>query len=93
MAFIAFEHISGEALARTSAAEITGTPSGKIHAASGNAAERDGASLLIACAFFGQDRLAAQHTINGIGDVEMDDDFFPALLFDDDIEGRRSFAL
>ena len=50
-------------------------------------------ALLVAPAQLRGDRVAAQHRVDGVGDVGVDDDPLAVLDLDDDVERRRRLAL
>src|SRR5579884_1209740 len=81
------------AVAGAGARQAACPPHRDFHAAGRDAAHGDAARLLVAGALLGDDRLAAQHVVDRIGYVAVDDQLFPALLLHYHVEGWRGLAL
>src|SRR5260370_32858271 len=88
----ASEHIRCKTLL-TPNAQTTGTPGWHFHTASCNAVAGNLTSLFIACTLFSSNRQATQHAVHCISYIAVHCYLFPALLFNHDLKGGRSFTL
>jgi hypothetical protein len=90
----AIKAAAGAALALVNhTAKAADAPGWHVHAASGDTANSDTSGLFITSTLLSNDSLTTEHAIDGVCDIAMHNQFLPALLFDHNIESRRSLAL